>query len=297
MRNTLIVAVVILLLIAGGRAYQEYPDQCTKIGTDFLAIFDPSLRTSVTSGQTNSSQDEGPEPGATPIKLWSPPTVMPSQPGWTWTTSDSNTYQNVVVTKVEADTATITSSAGEATIPISSLTSDIQERLNYDQDAAASADHSPFMGLASVKDAQALAMQLHRPLAWIASLPNSFLSGEPDVKELTEMAIHHLKPQAIIILVQDGVEMSKMPAPVERRLLTSDDGVSTETRFYPPNVVISSPDATRTFGRISHDKLAAGREAALDAVLSTVAIKWPADKVSTPATSPASAPTIVSAPK
>jgi len=75
-----------------------------------------------------------PSPDAT--KPWSPPDVTPSQPNWTWITLDGKTYQNVVVTKIEADTVTITHSMGVAHIPISLLPPDIQKQLNYDPHAA-----------------------------------------------------------------------------------------------------------------------------------------------------------------
>ena len=61
---------------------------------------------------------------------------MPSQPNWTWQTSDGKTYQNVVVTKIEADTVSITHSMGAAHIPINLLPPDIQKQLNYNPHAA-----------------------------------------------------------------------------------------------------------------------------------------------------------------
>jgi thiol-disulfide isomerase/thioredoxin len=71
------------------------------------------------------------------VKLWAPPDVMPAQPNWTWTTSDGKTYQNVVVTKIEAETVSVTHSMGVAHIPINLLPPDIQKQLNYDPHAAA----------------------------------------------------------------------------------------------------------------------------------------------------------------
>jgi len=69
-------------------------------------------------------------------KPWAPPDVMPARPNWTWTTSDGKTYQNVVVTKIEPTTVTISHSLGVAHIPISSLPAGIQTKLNYDPAAA-----------------------------------------------------------------------------------------------------------------------------------------------------------------
>jgi len=77
-----------------------------------------------------------PNPPPPPIKAWAPPDVMPAQPNWTWETSDGKTYQNVVVTKIEPDTVTITHSMGVAHIPIALLPADIQNQLNYDPNTA-----------------------------------------------------------------------------------------------------------------------------------------------------------------
>jgi nucleoredoxin len=61
---------------------------------------------------------------------------MPAQPNWTWTTSDGKSYQNVVVTQIGADTATITHSLGVAHVSIALLPPDIQKQLDYDPRAA-----------------------------------------------------------------------------------------------------------------------------------------------------------------
>jgi len=74
-----------------------------------------------------------PSPNA--VKPWTPPDVMPAQPNWKWETSDGKTYQNVVVTKIEADTVSITHSTGAAHIPINLLPPDIQKQLGHDPHA------------------------------------------------------------------------------------------------------------------------------------------------------------------
>jgi nucleoredoxin len=74
-------------------------------------------------------------PSLDTTKPWVPPDVMPAQPNWTWTALDGKTYQDVVVTKIEADTVTITHSMGVAHIPINLLPPDIQRQLNYDPHA------------------------------------------------------------------------------------------------------------------------------------------------------------------
>jgi thiol-disulfide isomerase/thioredoxin len=89
-----------------------------------------------TPAATAPSSVSMPSPSPDPIKLWAPPDVMPAQPNWTWETSDGKTFQNVVVTKIEAETVTITHEMGAAHIPITLLPSDIQKQLNYDPHAA-----------------------------------------------------------------------------------------------------------------------------------------------------------------
>ena len=92
--------------------------------------------TSTTSLDTNSATPVA-DSVSNPIKPWTPPAVMPAQPNWTWTTSDGTTYQDVVVTKIEPDTVTITHSFGVAHIPMILLPQDIQKKLNYDPHASA----------------------------------------------------------------------------------------------------------------------------------------------------------------
>ncbi len=70
---------------------------------------------------------------------WAPPAVTPSQPNWTWTTDDGKTYQNVVITKIDPDSVTITHSMGVAHLDTATLPPDIQKQLNYDPAARAAA--------------------------------------------------------------------------------------------------------------------------------------------------------------
>jgi hypothetical protein len=76
-----------------------------------------------------------PAPAPTPApaapKPWTAPDVMPAQPNWTWTTTDGRTYQNVVVTKMEADSVTITHSLGVAHIQVFFLPPELKKQLNY----------------------------------------------------------------------------------------------------------------------------------------------------------------------
>jgi len=79
-----------------------------------------------------------PSPPAT-NKVFVPPSPLPSQSAWTWTTSDGKTYHNVIIEKVDADRVSIFYDQGSAVIDISQLSPDIQRLLNYDPDLAAEA--------------------------------------------------------------------------------------------------------------------------------------------------------------
>jgi hypothetical protein len=84
-----------------------------------------------------------------PAGDFSPPTTLPAQPDWTWTTADGHVYKNVIVDKVEADRVTILYDGGGAYVNIATLPPDIQSQLNYRSDWARAAQeeratsHSP----------------------------------------------------------------------------------------------------------------------------------------------------------
>jgi hypothetical protein len=67
------------------------------------------------------------------------PDSFPKQDNWTWLASDGKIYNNVVITKIEADRVTVRNSDGEATINIALLPYSIQKLLNYDPELAAQA--------------------------------------------------------------------------------------------------------------------------------------------------------------
>jgi hypothetical protein len=215
-----------------------------------------------------------------PIKPWAPPDVMPSQPNWTWTTSDGKTYQDVVVTKIEPDTVSITHSLGVAHIPIAVLAPDIQKKLNYDPVAAAAARAEtqreaahPYYAFASRAEAQGVARQLHWPLAWLASTLD-YSTVDPQLNpwaDLTQMALSDLKSQAIIIFIDNNNELGDLPSLIRDQLFILDDGpIPGGHHFYGPKIVISNPDATKIFGRISFTQMKASRALAIDEVLASI---------------------------
>jgi hypothetical protein len=207
---------------------------------------------------------------------------MPAQTNWTWTTMDGKTYQNVVVTKIEPDTVTITHSLGVAHVDISTLPADIQKQLNYDPSAAAGLaaertreDQHPYYALTSLADAQAAARQLHWPIAWICSdLPTlTTTDATPNSEDdLTQRAVNHLKTQAVIVFLDGNTDLGKVPAVLLKDgFFQMDDGpVPDGHHFYPPKIVFSDPDGTKCLGRVSSTQLKATGEAAIDNVLTTI---------------------------
>jgi hypothetical protein len=115
----LFLIILVILLLAGGYAYRYKRPECMKLVDDLTSLW------------------EAP-PQSAPVP-WSPPAAIPAQANWTWTTSDGKTYQDVRITKVEADCVTILDADGGARISIATLPPDLQKELNYDPAAAAQA--------------------------------------------------------------------------------------------------------------------------------------------------------------
>jgi hypothetical protein len=115
----LFLIVLVILLLAGGYAYMYKQPECMKVVEDVTSLWAAPSRSA-------------------PV-AWSPPAAIPAQAHWNWTTSDGKTYQDVRITKVEADCVTILDADGGARISISTLPPGIQQQLNYDAAAAAQA--------------------------------------------------------------------------------------------------------------------------------------------------------------
>lgn len=67
-----------------------------------------------------------------------PPYPLPAQPNWTWSIQGKD-YNNVVVTRAEADRVHISYTGGVGTLNTSDLTPEIQKQLNFDPEFAAKA--------------------------------------------------------------------------------------------------------------------------------------------------------------
>jgi hypothetical protein len=219
---------------------------------------------------------------AAPPAAWAPPSPLPAQDNWTWTTSDGQTYNNVVITKIDSDTVAITHSLGVAHVPISTLPANIQKQLNYDPQAAAArkaeADREaahPYYTLDHLADAQAVARQMRWPLAWICedmsclSVANPAPGSEPD---LTQQAVSDLKTQAIIVFADGNGGLGAMPAIVrEQGFFQMDDGpIPGGHHFYGPKIVFSDADLTKVYGRVTHTQMTQAGTVPLDVAVQAI---------------------------
>ena len=232
-----------------------------------------------TSSNTTTSTAVATAP-AQPFKKWTPPAVIPAQPNWTWTTDDK-TYQNVVITKIDAANVTITHSLGVTQLDIATLPADIQKQLNYDPTAAAAtkaelqreSDH-PYFPMSNIADAEALAKQMHWPIAWLFSSLDAFSvqNPSPDTWEgMTQVALNDLKTQTIVIFEKGNEELPLVPPAIIAELFHLDDGPLPGGHHYePPKIVFSSPDATKTFGRVAYTQIKSAGMAPIDAILSNI---------------------------
>lgn len=80
----------------------------------------------------DTTTDTATAPAAPTVPAWTPPNPLPAQDNWTWAIGNK-AYQNVVVLScnTDDDSVSITHSMGVAHMPMSSLPSEIQKKLNY----------------------------------------------------------------------------------------------------------------------------------------------------------------------
>lgn len=140
LRNVL----VVLILLLGGfaaYAYTHNPRGCRQVADDAralaLSLLPPGLvPAGIAPGHPVAESASTPADAATPSTL---PNVIPAQPDWTWTTLDGKTYHDVVITKIESGTVTITHADGVAHIPMTLLPDDLKKQLHYGPPGAAAA--------------------------------------------------------------------------------------------------------------------------------------------------------------
>jgi hypothetical protein len=302
--RTFQIGVIFLFVGLIGYAYFKNPEGCRKLADDFIALFHPPPPApaeppkappasppppKITENAPSPAPVTPPAPALpvsvtpSPLAIWKPPAVLPSQPNWTWTTSSGKTYENVVVTTIKPDSVSITHSTGMATIDISTLPQDIQKQLNYDPVAAMAAQaesdrelNHPYFLISRQSDAQNLARQLHWPLAWICSDLNALNAVNPktgSAEDLTQMALNFLKSRAVIIFLNGNDDLPALsPIIRDQQLFQMDDGPLPDGHhFYAPKIVFSDANITKAFGRVSYTQMTATREVALDAVLQVIA--------------------------
>lgn len=300
---------LLLVILAAVYGYVHNPQACAKLGQDLVAVYTtipeqspepplsapPSAPASAPTNNTSPAVAPSPAslappadtntvagaPTPPPIKKWAPPDILPAKPNWTWTTTDGTAYQNVVILKIDSDTVKIMHSAGVTSLDISSLSPDIQKQLNYDPDAAAAAkvearreeDH-PFYPYAQAADAEAVARQMHWPVAWLFSWSSSLsaLGAAPDSEDgTTQAALNVLKTQTIVIFSNGPDDLGNIPQTIRSELYHLDDGtIPGGHHYYTPKIVISNADATQTFGRVWYTEMKNSGMAPLDSLLSTI---------------------------
>ncbi|MEJ0000643.1 MAG: hypothetical protein WDO13_16655 [Verrucomicrobiota bacterium] len=77
-------------------------------------------------------------PAPPPPKQYVAPYPLPAQPNWKWTVLGHD-YNDVVITKTDADLVAITYEGGAGTVRMADLPPDLQKLLNYDPELAAAA--------------------------------------------------------------------------------------------------------------------------------------------------------------
>ena len=140
----LVLLILIGLIGIGAYGYTHNPGECAKLGDDLMTDF-PTLKSDLVRIFTSTTVT--PDKPAKPIKPvtapsattapegWQPPSTIPAQADWTWTTSQG-IFNNVHIVKVEPDCVTILHSGGNALVPIYELPTDLQRQLNYSPAAA-----------------------------------------------------------------------------------------------------------------------------------------------------------------
>jgi hypothetical protein len=189
-----------------------------------------------------------------------------------WTTTDGNTYSDVTVRSVDGDTVTISDQNGNDTISFSSLPPKFQKKARYFAAKANGTAGPAYFLIAQADKAEALARQLHFPVAWLSShssyLDPNYTTVEGDA-EATRMALATLQGQAIVIFVNGNDDMGRVPPNVHHEGFSQkDDGPLPDGASYNvPKIIFSSPDVKQLWGRVSSTQIKGkGKEAILSAV-------------------------------
>ena len=191
-----------------------------------------------------------------------------------WKTTDGNTYNDVTITSVDGDTVTISDQNGHDLVSLKVLPPNLLGKVRYFAAKAKDPNIPTYFKLNSVNQAKALAQQVHLPLAWICSWNHSLTDRDsPPESESgsTQMAIAALQGRAIVIFVAADDEWSHSPKIILDQLVHLDDGhLPDGHHFLTPKVVFSSPDVTKTFGRVSYTQMQKTQKAAIDAAIDAI---------------------------
>lgn len=189
-----------------------------------------------------------------------------------WTMTNGMTYNDVTIKSVDGDTVTISDQNGTDLVSMKDLPPKLQKKVGFFAAKANGTDIPAYFHIEQADQAEALARQLHVPVAWMCSF-YSYL--DPDCStadggaELTRMALATLQGRAIVIFSEST---PPMPANVHHDGFSPlDDGPLPDgANFLTPKIVFSSPDTKQLWGRVSHTQMkATGKDAiisALDAI-------------------------------
>jgi len=197
---------------------------------------------------------------------------LPLANGEDWTTTNGTTYNDVTIVSVDSDSVTIRDQNGQDIVSIKDLPLKIQKKLRYLDAKTKDATIPAYFAMNSVDKAKALAQQMQLPLAWICGWNKDLTADNPESEaQSMQMAIAALQGQAIVVFVAADGEYLHSPKIILDQLFQLDDGhLPDGHHFLTPKIVFSSPDVTKTFGRVSYTQMKATGKAAINAAIDAI---------------------------
>ncbi len=137
------------------------------------------------------------------------------------------------------------------------------------------ADDSEYFTISEMTEAQTTAQTRHVPIVWMTITDTSFTVPKPDKNsepELAQTVLHYLtndlKGRVVIICINSKTEMDQVPDCVKAELDQYDDGALPDNAYFlNPKLVVTTPNAAKSLGRLSNTQLQSGRTNAIYDVL------------------------------
>ncbi len=132
-----------------------------------------------------------------------------------------------------------------------------------------------YYAIQDLPKAQAEAQQKHLPLAWLSSnladLSDGNLTAGSE-SDLTQMALKDLQDVSVVIFINANAgEMTKTPDIVHHQFSQYDDGdLANHANYITPKIVFSTPDLSKTLGRVSYTDMKSSRDAAIASALQII---------------------------